>query len=144
MYHPGNAGRQKSFQANPIRQWAIDGSTALQFPAGHLMSRFRNFLTGTADDVQRDMLLLIGRVGDTVAFSDLHPDLQTAEFAAHVGATVVGGGQWDGSEACGACARPDGVALPNSSALSNPAGVQGRRVRLQTTRSSGITILRTS
>ena len=38
---------------------------------------------------------------DSTRFSRLPRDLQTAELAELVGATVVGGGDWDGSEACG-------------------------------------------
>ena len=44
---------------------------------------------------------MLGRLGDEVSFSRLPRDLQTAELAELVGATVVGGGDWDGSEACG-------------------------------------------
>ena len=45
--------------------------------------------------------VLLGRLGDEISFTSLPRDLQTAELAAMVGATVVGGGDWDGSEACG-------------------------------------------
>jgi hypothetical protein len=44
---------------------------------------------------------LLGRLGDEVSFADLRVELQSEELAALVGATVVGGGEWDGSEACG-------------------------------------------
>jgi uncharacterized protein (DUF1501 family) len=44
---------------------------------------------------------LLGRLGDEISFSDLRVEFQTPELAELIGATVVGGGEWDGSEACG-------------------------------------------
>ena len=44
---------------------------------------------------------LLARLGDTISFKDLPLEIQTPDFAEFVGATVVGGGEYDGSEACG-------------------------------------------
>jgi hypothetical protein len=44
---------------------------------------------------------LLGRFGDAVPFSDLPRDFQVADLAELLGATAVGGGDFDGQESCG-------------------------------------------
>jgi hypothetical protein len=61
---------------------------------------------------------LLGRLGDEVSFTSLPRDFQTPELAAMVGATVVGGGDWDGSEACGS---PGEVLVDSQNSLEHDA-----------------------
>jgi hypothetical protein len=70
--HPGGA--------NAIRQWAVDGSAALQFPTSHQMLRWAGY---------RQHLGYLGRYGDTVPFSSLPTEDQTVEMATNFGALNV-------------------------------------------------------
>ena len=58
---------------------------------------------GRADQVDpiAGSSILLGRLGDTLSFSDLPVEFHTEDLAELIGATVIGGGEWDGSEACG-------------------------------------------
>jgi hypothetical protein len=47
------------------------------------------------------VLPLLGRYGDVVSFNDLPRDFQTQDLAQQLGATAVGGGEFDGEESCG-------------------------------------------
>lgn len=109
LLYPGVKGRAKRWLDNPIRRFAVRGSTSLDWdeatsPEANPMQRWRLFLSDLSKrpgGYETAFPLLLGRLGDTVAFSDLPIEFQTAELAAAVGATVVGGGEYDGSEACG-------------------------------------------
>ena len=81
--HPGGE--------NYITSIATGGSTTLNFPASHAMSRW--------SDNKAHHLLLLGRFGDTIDFAQLPPAVLSSSLAAAFGSTASSIGA--GFEACG-------------------------------------------
>ena len=83
LFHPGNKIFQDKSLPNPIVRFAEAGSTQMYFPGTHAQSRWD---TETKGNSRHNSFHLVGKVGDTIDFATLHPDLQTAEVATKVGA----------------------------------------------------------
>ena len=71
MMHDGNTGAFK-----PITRFAIDGGTELRFPSSHSMNRWNK---------KQSHAKVLGRLGDTVAFSALPAEVQTLAMAEELG-----------------------------------------------------------
>ena len=124
----------KGWAENPTAKYAWRNESAYLFSLeqdGASYSEFINaYLRLYVDAEMRDAMgapkglegagTMLGRLGDTISFADLPVEFQTEEFAAFVGATVVGGGEYDGSEACGS---PGEVA--SDAALGHNYGMYG-------------------
>ena len=103
-----NTDRRNELLPNMIRQPANEGRARWSWP--YTASVWQDFSRryanpagsqGRAEWNSAGYHILVGRLGDEVTFSKLPPLFQTAELAELVGAVVVGGGDYDGSEACG-------------------------------------------
>ena len=68
---------------NPIARFAESGSTQVYFPGTHAQSRWDTETKGLS---AWNTFRYVGRVGDTIDFASLHPDLQTTEVAKKIGA----------------------------------------------------------
>ena len=105
-----------AYRENPVAKYAWHNQAAYMYSLqqdGRSWSAFINAYTRLYQDDQMKKAMglpsseftgagwVMGRLGDTISFNDLPVEFQTPEFAAYVGATVVGGGEYDGSEACG-------------------------------------------
>ena len=77
--HDGNRQAMMNNNPNPIKRWAINGLTYLEFPIWHVM---RNWYSRW----NRWRMPEVGRFGDTVDFTALNTELQTYDFANEVGA----------------------------------------------------------
>eukprot|EP01043_Picozoa_sp_COSAG02_P000106 COSAG02_NODE_2_length_75708_cov_87.013953_9_plen_2901_part_00 len=114
----GNAQVQSYFNTireSPTAKYAWNNEAAYMFSLeqdGAAWNAFINAYTRIYQDMKMKQAMglptkwrgagwVMGRLGDTISFNDLTPEFQTPEFAAYVGATVVGGGEYDGTEACG-------------------------------------------
>ena len=95
-----------SLLINPISMPAGNGETLLAFPSHHLLSRWYDVTGGSKEcnpkpgvrDASAPCLNRLGRFGDTVRFAELPKSFRIPELAALAGATVAGGGVYDGSE----------------------------------------------
>ena len=81
--HTGNADAYKGGRANPIAQFALNGLAKLTFPSWHVIARWN---TGRKEN-NKQAIVLLGRLGDEVAFSSLPREYQFKTMADYVGVT---------------------------------------------------------
>ena len=93
--HTGNAAAERLGNPPPIKKHAWRGSAVLPFPSHHPVDRFTNAMTSS-----KNLIGLLGRIGDTVNFVDLPTSVQVDSMAALFGATSASGSDF-GTESCG-------------------------------------------
>ena len=99
--HNGNAVALAAGRPNPIKRFAETGSVNLMFPADHPDSRWRDFNTksfnGGGESGQ--VVMRLGRFGDTVVFNQLPGVVKTSEMAVYLNAEA--SQDAGGMEVCG-------------------------------------------
>jgi hypothetical protein len=98
LAHDGNEQAFAAQRPNPITRFAELGNVMFSYPGNHVMQNWQD---------RRQLLPSLGRWGDRIDFRSLRTELQTADFAGFVGATLTGNRTTDGFEACGATGELD-------------------------------------
>ena len=90
--HPGTIPRLRKQETNPITDPGDKGQIAIVYPNGHSMGDWAAALRKDADYQRpglRDVIKFVGIFGRGVDFKNLPPSIQSAETAAHFGASAL-------------------------------------------------------
>lgn len=114
--HPRIKAEWNENRENSVARYAWNNESAYLFTLEDNSAAYNQWISAYLNQYKTEMMKkamglpvgklsgagwILGRLGDTISFNDLRVEFQTPDFAAYVGATVVGGGEYDGSEACG-------------------------------------------